>query len=103
MSKLKELRRLHGRSVAQSLDEPITVFDYWHLHDAFTVLGITLVFGVILYQWSLTFFLLLVVTGIVPAIRKKNPRGIFLHWPYRYFGVNLPGIINPGFKRTFSD
>ena len=98
-----ELRRLNGRAVSQTIDSPIMVFDYFELGDAFAVLGIILVFGVLLYTWELMLLGLVVVIGIMPQVRRRNEKGIFLHWPYRRLGMSLPALINPGGSRRFSD
>jgi len=46
---------------------------------------------------------LLLVLIAVPAIKKSNNRGIFLHWPYRHLRVSLPGLLNPRGRRKYSD
>jgi len=47
--------------------------------------------------------LLVIVLGIGPFVRKRNHKGVFIHWPYRHLGVSLPGLINPGRSRRYSD
>jgi hypothetical protein len=97
------LRRTHGRQVSQTIDSPIMLFDWFELSDAFAVLGIVLVLGVLLYAWIAMLVGLVIVIGIVPVIRHKNDPGVFLHWPYKTFGMSLPGIMNPGGESRYSD
>lgn len=97
------IKREHGRRVSQTVDSPITIFDYFELADAFAALAVILVFGVALYSWGVMTLLLVLVLGVGPVIRRRNPKGIFLHWPYRTFGVSLPGFVNPGKSRRYSD
>lgn len=97
------IKRTHGRAVSQTIDAPIMVFDYFELGDAFAVLGIILVFGVLLYSWEIMLAGLVVVIGFAPIIRRRNERGIFLHWPYRSARMALPALFNPRGRRRFSD
>ncbi len=97
------LRKSHGVKVSQTIDSPITIFDFWELSDGFAALVIILVFGVIFYSWGTMCALLLLVLGAGPLIRQRNEKGIFLHWPYRWLGVSLPGLINPKGRRIYSD
>ena len=90
-----KLKREHGNPVSQTIDSPIMIFDFWELSDAFTALFTVLIFGVVFYAWGLMFVLLLLVLGLVPVIKKRHPRGIFFHWPYRFCGITLPGLLNP--------
>lgn len=97
------IKEKHGRQVSQTIDSPIMVFDYWELSDVFIALFVVLVFGVILYTWIPMMVLLIAVLGIGPVVKRKNNRGIFMHWPYRVFGMSLPGLINPKRGRKYSD
>lgn len=97
------LKRTHGTRVSQTIDAPIMIFDYLELSEAFAALAVVLIFGVILYSWPLMNSLLVVVLGIAPAIRRRCNKGIFLHWPYRAWGVSLPGLVNPGKDQRYSD
>ena len=97
------LKKDHGQQVSQTIDSPIMIFDYFELGDAFIALGIILVFGVALYSWGIMSLLLGLVLGLAPIVRRKNNKGIFLHWPYRKIGVSLPGLVNPGEGRRYSD
>lgn len=99
----RTLKQNHGVRVSQTIDSPIMIFDHFELGDAFVAIAIVLVFGVIFYAWGMMMFLLLVFLGLGPVIRNRHPRGIFLHWPYRHFGVSLPGLVNPIKRRRFSD
>ena len=103
MHNYQTLKRDHGNRVSQTIDSPITIFDFWELSEAFTALFVVLVFGVIFYSWGTMFLLLCLVLFAMPTVRSKNHRGIFFHWPYRKFGLELPGVINPKRRRKFSD
>lgn len=97
------LRRERGTMVSQTIDTPILIFDYFELGDAFAALAVILVFGVIFYSWGTMCALLFVVLGILPPVRRKNEKGILLHWPYRWLGVSLPGLVNSRGRRVYSD
>jgi hypothetical protein len=97
------LKKEHGTQVSQTVDSPIMIFDYFELGDAFVALAIVMIFGVALYSWGLMTVFLILVLGLAPIIRRRNNKGIFLHWPYRKFGVSLPGLVNPGDGRRYSD
>lgn len=99
----ESLRYSHGKKVPQTVDQPILVFDYFELSDVFIALFIILVFGVIFFSWWTMTALLLFFLGFGPYIKKRNERGIFLHWPYKNFNMSLPGLINPGKNQKFSD
>lgn len=99
----RPLKQNHGVRVSQTIDSPIMIFDHFELGDAFVTIGIVLIFGVIFYAWGPMMLLLVLFLGLGPVIRKRNPKGIFLHWPYRHLGISLPGIINPIRRRRFSD
>jgi len=97
------LKREYGRQVSQTVDSPIMIFDYFELTDGFAALAIILVFGVAFFSWSLMSVLLTLVLGIGPVVKRRNNRGVFLHWPYRTLGISLPGLVNPGEGRRYSD
>lgn len=103
MHSYEEVNDRFGRNVSRTIDAPIMVLDHFVLGDAFAALGVILVFGVILFAWKTMMFLLVLVLGVGPVIRKRHPAGIFLHWPYRFLGISLPGLINPQGKRRYSD
>ena len=103
MHDYSRLKKDHGQQVSQTIDSPIMIFDYFELGDAFVALAIILIFGVALYSWGIMTLLLGLVLGFAPIVRRKNNKGIFLHWPYRKVGVSLPGLINPGEGRRYSD
>ena len=103
MHDYSSVRRQYGRNVAQSLDEPIKIFDLWQLSDGFATLIIVLFFGVILYEWLLMLILLFLNLGLVPAIRNKSERGVFLHTPYFECAVSLPHLFNPKKRVEYSD
>ncbi len=99
----KELRRTHGSKVSQTLDSPIMFLDIWELSEVMQALASILIFGVVFYSW---FFLMLALAWslvLSPQIKKRHHRGIFFHWPYRKFGMKLPGVFNPGINKTYSD
>ena len=97
------LKKLHGSRVSQTIDSPIMIFDFWELSDAFTALMIILVFGVMFYSWGLMMLLLILFLGVGPVVKRRNKPGIFFHYPYRHFWIELPGMINPRGQRKYSD
>ena len=103
MHSYDSLRENHGRKVSQTVDQPILVFDYFELSDVFMALGVVLFFGVILYSWFLMILLLIISIGVLPVVKKRYPKGILYHYPYKKFGMSLPGLINPGERRKYSD
>ncbi len=103
MHDYSSIRKNHGQRVSQTIDSPITIFDYWELSDAMVSLGVVLIFGVLLYEWALMMVLLALILGFLPAARQRNEKGIFLHWPYRKLKMSLPGLINPKGRKIFSD
>ena len=104
MRKQELLKARFSSPVSQTIDSPIMVFDFWELSDVFIALFIILVFGVLFYSWGTMFTLLVFFLGAGPAIKKKYPKGIFFHWPYAHFRMDLPGLINPrGRTRRYSD
>jgi len=98
-----EIKEKYGRKVSQTIDSPITVFEFWELSDIFIALFIVLIFGVIFYSWWTMFFLLAFFLGLGPFIKKKNNKGIFLHWLYSRLNMSLPALINPKGKQKYSD
>ena len=103
MHSYQTLKRDHGNRVSRTIDSPITIFDFWELSEAFAGLFVVLVFGVIFYSWGLMVLLLLGVLIAAPIVRTRNQKGIFFHWPYKHWGVSLPGLIQPKGRRKFSD
>ncbi len=97
------IKEKFGRKVSQSIDSPIMVFDFWELSDVFIALFIILIFGVVFYSWWTMFILLSLFLGVGPVIKRKNNKGIFLHWPYSHLGMSLPALINPKGKKKYSD
>lgn len=97
------MKKLHGSHVSQTIDSPITIFDFWELSDAFLALMIVLVFGVLFYSWGSMILLLAITLGIGPHVKRRNHPGIFFHWPYRKLWINLPGLVNPRGRRKYSD
>jgi hypothetical protein len=103
MHDYRSLKANHGSKVNQTIDTPIMIADFWELGDAFVALFVILIFGVMFYSWGTMFGLLFLVLGVGPLIKKNNNRGIFFHYPYRAFRMSLPGLINPGGKKRYSD
>lgn len=104
MRKQELLKARFSSPVSQTIDSPIMVFDFWELSDVFIALFIILIFGVLFYSWGTMFTLLVFCLGAGPVIKKKYPKGIFFHWPYAHFRMDLPGLINPkGRTRRYSD
>ena len=101
MHSYESLRQKHGRRVPQTVDSPILVFDYFELSDIFVSFAIVLVCGVLMYAWWLMIALLLLFLGAGPVIKRKHPKGIFFHWPYRHLKMSLPGLISP--NERYSD
>ncbi len=89
--------------MSQTIDSPIMIVDVWELSEAFAAIFVVLMFGVVAYEWGAMCLGLLVILVAVPMVKKRNNRGIFLHWPYRRLRVSLPGILNPRGRRKFSD
>lgn len=98
-----DLKNNHSSEVSRTVDDPIMIFDYWEFSDAIIAIFIIMVFGVVFYSWFIMFFLLFLCLVLGPIIKKKNNRGIYFHWPYRFFGISLPGLINPLGRNKFSD
>lgn len=103
MVNYKSLARTHGMPISQTLDSPIMFLDVWELSDVLMALASILVFGIIFYSWGLMLFALIWCLGIAPKIKEKNNKGILLHFPYKRFGMKLPGLMNPGRNKRFSD
>ena len=103
MHNYTQMKQKYGQEVSQTIDSPIMIFEFWEISDIFIALGVILIFGIIFYSWWTMFFLLLLILGLGPWIKKRNNRGIFLHWPYRHLGMSLPSLINPKGKRKYSD
>ena len=97
------MREKYGNKVSQTIDSPIMVFNYFELTEVFASLMVILIFGVIFYSWGTMLLCLIFTLGFGPVIRRRNKKGIFFHWPYRYLRMSLPGIINPKGPRKYSD
>lgn len=102
-SKYYQLRVAHGRAIAQTLDSPVLVMDYWELTDVYATLIVVIVGGLIMAQWLLTLIMLVTVLGVVPSVRKNNEKGFLYHWPYKQLGIELRGITNPQRRSAYSD
>lgn len=99
----ESLRKIAGHPVSQTLDAPITVFDIWELTDVFVALAMILIFGILFYEWALLVVLLSVTLIGLPYVRKTYPKGMVFHYPYRRFGMELPGLFNPYGRPVMSD
>jgi len=98
------LKAKFSNLVSQTIDAPITVLEFWELGDVFASLFIILVFGVLFYSWGTMLVLLVLFLVVAPLVKRRHPRGIFFHWPYRKFRMELPGLVNPKSNaRRFSD
>ena len=103
MVNYKQLARTHGTQISQTLDSPIMFLDVWELSDVLMALGSILVFGIVFYSWGLMVLALIWCLFIGPKIKAKNNRGVLMHFPYRHLGMGLPGLMNPGKGRLYSD
>ncbi len=99
----EKVKKDHGIQVSQTVNDPITLGDYWDLYDVYGALLVVLAFGLVFYQWSLMVLGLIVVIAVIPSIKQKNNRGIFLHYPYKRFQMTLPGLVNPKGDKVYSD
>lgn len=97
------MRQKHSRKVCQTIDTPIMIFDYFELGEVFFALGMMMIFGIFLSSMPLMFLSLFLVLGIGPLIRRRSKKGIFFHFPYRRFGMELPGLMNPRGGQKYSD
>lgn len=98
-----EMRKRLGHSVNQTLDAPIMIFDTWELSEVFVALAEILIFGVVFYEWVPLCILLGITLVGLPYIRKNYNKGMAFHYPYRRFGMHLPGLSNPGGRIRVSD
>ena len=103
MYSYESMRQKNSTKVCQTIDGPILVYDYFQLSEVFLALGALLVFGIVVHSLELAGLSMLLILGVLPAIRRRNKKGIVLHYPYRRFGMNLPGIVNPRGNNRFSD
>ena len=103
MHSYKELKKSHGQKVSQTLDSPIMFADLWDLNDIMSSLAVILLFGLLFYSWLLMSLALVWTLGFYPYLKRKYKRGIIFHWPYKYLNMNLPGLINPGRNKKYSD
>lgn len=98
-----EMRRKLGYSVNQTLDAPVMLFETWELSEVFVALIQILIFGVIFYEWLILCVLLGITLVGLPYLRKHFNKGMAFHYPYRRFGMHLPGLANPGNRVRVSD
>ena len=103
MQRYDGMRQRHSSKVCQTVDTPITVFDYFELGEVFVALGAMLLFGIVVSSWQLMLLSLFLILGVGPYVRRRNKKGIYFHYPYRKFGMRLPGLINPKGRERFSD
>lgn len=103
MHDYSEVRQTRGHTVNQTLDSPIMIFDTWELSEIFAALAMILIFGIAFYLWvPLCVFLVITLVGL-PYIRKRFNKGMALHYPYKKFGMSLPGLLNPKGRSHVSD
>ena len=93
----------HSKKVCQTINSPIMVFDYFELSDVALATICILFFGIVLYSFPLSVLSLVVTLGIIPIVKRRYPKGILFHIPYKKFGMSLPGLINPGNDPVYSD
>lgn len=98
-----ELKKTHGSRISQTLDSPIMFADIWELSEIMWSLGFILVFGILFYSWILMILSLVWTLIISPYIKRNHNKGILLHYPYKKLGMTLPGIMNPGCNKKYSD
>lgn len=103
MHNYDSLKEEYAKKIAQTIDQPILVFDYFELGEMLCSLVCIIVFQLVIGSWILMLLSLITTLGVMPIIRRSHPKGIFFHWPYRHLQMNLPGIINPKGNRNFSD
>ena len=103
MHSYESMKEQYSSRVSQTIDSPIAVMDFWELGEVFAALFAVLLFGLILYSWQLMLVSIVLILGVGPIVRRRNPPGIFFHWPYKCLGMSLPGLINPGRARRYSD
>ncbi|MFK7824482.1 MAG: hypothetical protein AB8G05_10005 [Oligoflexales bacterium] len=103
MHNYDSMRQKYSTKVSQTVDKPITVFDYFELGEVFAALAALLLFGIVINSWQLMLLSMIFTLGVGPYVRRRNKKGIYFHYPYKNFGMNLPGIINPGGKKKYSD
>lgn len=103
MHNYEGMRIKHSKAVCQTVDSPILVFDYFELGEVFIALIALLVFGILISSWKLMILSLSTTLGVLPILRKRNRKGFFIHWPYKYLNMELPGLINPKGSKKYSD
>ena len=99
----ESVKEKHGKAICQTIDQRIIILDFWDLWDLGGMLLTLLFVGVILYSWWIMILMILVQGMLIPSIKKRNNRGVFLHCFYRKFKVELLGMMNPKGRRKFSD
>lgn len=103
MHNYDSMKQKYAKKVSQTIDSPIMIFDYFELGEIMTALLCLMLFGIVFYSWKMMFLSFGLVLGVGPIIRRKNKKGIFFHWPYRYLRMSLPGLLNPKGSKRFSD
>ncbi len=98
-----ELKKTHGSRISQTLDSPIMFADIWELSEILWSLTAILIFGILFYSWILMSLSLLWTLILSPIFKKSKNKGFILHYPYRKFGMSLPGLVNPKGNRKYSD
>lgn len=103
MHDYQEVRKNHAKKVCQTIDGPILVFDYFQLGEVLVALIAVMTFGIVFNSWLLMLLSLVLILGVGPVLRRRNQKGFFLHWPYRYLGMSLPGIVQIKPGKPYSD
>ncbi len=103
MHSYDSMKQKYSVRVCQTIDTPIMVFDYFELGEVFAALMAMMIFGIIINSWGLMFGSIGIILGAGPMIRRRNNKGVFFHWPYRHLRMTLPGMVNPGVDKKYSD
>ncbi len=103
MHHYEDMRAKYSKPVCQTVDSPILVFDYFELGEMFVALITLLIFGIIITSWKLIILSLFTTLGVFPVLRRRNTKGYIIHWPYKHFNMNLPGLTNPKGNKKYSD
>ena len=103
MFQYDSMKMKYSKKVCQTINSPIMVFDYFELSDVILATICLLFFGIVLYSFWLAVLSLFVTLVLVPWVKRKYPKGILFHHPYKHLGMSLPGLINPGNESIYSD
>ena len=99
----ESVKEKHGKVISQTLDQRIMILDFWDLWDILGMLLTLLFVGVILYSWWMMILMILIQGIVIPSIKKRNHRGVFLHYFYKKLNIELPELVNPKGRHKLSD